>query len=195
MRPQGGCGAATSDADDLAGLVALYRANEARDHAAEVEHYGTNRASIEDAILVAGASIDANGKMHSHQRRIGKLRMRAFGEALLPHAPRLQAVKDFDALHGHILFASYGHEKIGELAVYDVAERIGMYLGITPQVVYLHSGALEGAMQLIRGLRKKRLAMSDLPPELQVLTPAQAENFLCIYKKEIAALRRRGRLL
>jgi len=190
-----GCGAARTRVNDsLDAIVDDYLAIEARDHADEVVHYGTKRTSPRDAVRTAACSIEANGNQHSHQRRIGKARMRDVADRLAPHAETLTAYRDFDALHDRVESLAGGMERIGELAVYDVAERIGMYGGVEPRQVYLHSGTLKGAKELFPDLRGNRLAMSALPPPLRRLTAAQVENLLCIYKARLRALRQKGRV-
>ena len=55
---------------------------------------------------------------------------------------------------------------IGELTIYDTALRIGFYLDIYPDKVYLHAGTREGAKRLIgedKVKNKKYLEMSELP--------------------------------
>ena len=72
--------------------------------------------------------------------------------------------------------------------VYDTSLRVGAYLGLTPRFVYLHAGARAGAKALGLNAGTKKLAMSDLPHELQVLAPEEVEDFLCIYKKTMARI-------
>jgi hypothetical protein len=53
----------------------------------------------------------------------------------------LQSAGDFDMLFLAVRETIGGIPGIGELAVYDIAHRLGEYLGIPPIKVYLHSGA------------------------------------------------------
>ncbi len=59
-----------------------------------------------------------------------------------------------------------------------------MYLGIEPDLVYLHRGARQGAAVL--GLNGATLDPKQLPKSFRQLTPAEIEDVLCIYKNELA---------
>lgn len=74
------------------------------------------------------------------------------------------------------------------LYVYDVALRIAHgFLDLQPEYVYLHAGAAEGARYL--GLRGDKHPLSAFPAAMHRLTPAQAEDFLCICKDRLAEYR------
>jgi hypothetical protein len=78
--------------------------------------------------------------------------------------------------------------KHSELTVYDTAQRIGAYLGIKPDRIYLHAGARAGARALgLRG-RAESILRQDLPREFQRLEPYEAEDCLCIYKDHLRVL-------
>lgn len=97
----------------------------------------------------------------------------------------IQRAKNFDELHELVLQAGKGLERIGPLAIYDTALRLGAYLGFRPQHVYLHCGTRAGARVLgLRG-RAKKLQMEELPEEFRRLRPEQVEDCLCIYKEDI----------
>ena len=61
---------------------------------------------------------------------------------------RMSRSKDFDALHEKIERAIGPIRKIGDLAIYDIAHRIGAYLEKSPRLVYLHRGTAVGARHL-----------------------------------------------
>ena len=81
---------------------------------------------------------------------------------------------------------------IGELTVYDTAERIGVFLDIVPDMIYLHSGTEEGAKILLgiskfsKNLKKedefRMIAKDCLPMELQQCSCTELEDILCMYK-------------
>lgn len=79
---------------------------------------------------------------------------------------------------------------IGPLTIYDIAHRIGAYLGLEPQEVYLHAGTLEGAQAL--GFRSSMLRKGDLPRAFQRLSAAEIEDCLCIFKDDLKEALRRG---
>ena len=79
-----------------------------------------------------------------------------------------------------------GIHGIGELAVYDIACRIGAFLGLSPERVYLHAGTREGARAL--GLRGASVRKMDLPRAFGRLSPGEIEDCLCIYNADIRRL-------
>jgi hypothetical protein len=105
---------------------------------------------------------------------------------------RLQAApiascRSFDELHAVVEEWTRDVPKIGDLAVYDIAHRIGAYLGLEPTLVYLHCGTRVGARAL--GLSARDTLHPDaLPREFRQLSPAEIEDCLCIYKDEIARI-------
>jgi hypothetical protein len=72
---------------------------------------------------------------------------------------------------------------IGDLARYDIAHRIGSYLNLQPELIYLHTGTRDGARVL--GLHGETVDRSRLPRALNRLDPAEIEDFLCIYREEL----------
>jgi hypothetical protein len=132
-----------------------------------------------------------DNRLHGHQQR-------PFGvwpQAPIHAADRLRRVESnlaeahtFDDLH-EVIYTQLRKNVlgIGELACYDIARRIGMSLHpkLEPTEIYLHRGAKEGAKVL--GIRsdRGRVPISDLPEGLQRLTPAQAEDALCIYRNAL----------
>ena len=77
---------------------------------------------------------------------------------------------------------------IGELAVYDITCRIGAFLDIRPERIYLHAGTRDGARALGLGLRGASVRKADLPGDFGRLSPAEIEDCLCIYKSDIQRL-------
>jgi hypothetical protein len=82
-----------------------------------------------------------------------------------------------DSIHG-----------IGPLTVYDTATRIGAYLRLHPDRVFLHAGTRDGAKALGVSRGRTSVPISDLPAAFHQLTPAQAEDCLCIYEQQLAAI-------
>lgn len=141
--------------------------------------------SIDDAIKVACRSQDINGKLHSHQYRVRKDARKRLEQALLGDADRVEVVTSFDDLHALVVNHCKAVSGAGALYAYDVALRIAqVFLGVEPEYVYLHAGAAEGARYLgVRGLKHK---LDAFPEAMHKLTPAQAEDFLCICKGRLA---------
>jgi hypothetical protein len=87
---------------------------------------------------------------------------------------------------------------ISSLGVYDTALRMGVYFGIYPTKVYIHSGSAEGTMMLLGKSYKEAvdyffmddnnypvLDPSKYPKEISILEPYHIENFLCEKKDQI----------
>jgi hypothetical protein len=121
-----------------------------------------------------------NGKRHPHQYLIPQRLLNLAEERIQAVARRLGAAGDFDALHEIVRREIGSVHGIGKLMVYDIAHRIGAYLGKSPKMVYLHRGTKEGAE--ILGFRGESLDPTTLPSAFSRLTPAEIEDCLCIYK-------------
>jgi hypothetical protein len=107
---------------------------------------------------------------------------------LLAIGVEIAAAPDFAALHGIIEAAISSIPGIGELALYDIAHRIGSYRGLRPVEIYLHAGTREGAKALELPTNRKSLPMSSLPAGLRSLSAEEAEDLLCIYRKTLARI-------
>jgi hypothetical protein len=119
-------------------------------------------------------------KRHPHQYRIPAAAL-LMAERKLQEARRgLARAETFEALHDEIERQIRGIHKIGALAVYDITQRIGAFLGLTPAIVYLHQGTLAGARAL--GFTGKTLDPRSLPSAFSRLKPYEIEDCLCIYK-------------
>ena len=141
--------------------------------------------------IIAATNFDKR-KMHSHQYRIGRRKMQKFGEALLQIEEEM-VIQTFDDLYGKISSKRlYG---IGELTIYDTATRIGAYLKIYPEKIYLHAGTRIGAEKLlgkdkVKGKKhiEKEFLMENCPKHFQAkfrdLCPADIEDALCMYKNQ-----------
>ena len=146
--------------------------------------YWANHSSFNLAIQTAALSTLPCGKRHPHQRRIPANALRCAANALTKHGVETSAT--FHDLHQAVHAAIGNINRIGELAVYDIACRIGAYLGLTPDLVYLHAGTRQGARAL--ALRDNPIRKQDLPRAFQVLSPAEIEDCLCIYKNQLLRL-------
>jgi hypothetical protein len=134
---------------------------------------------------VIGNAVRPGGHKHSHQYLIPRISLDEAERRLQSAAPELTQAADFACLHDVVVHAAGSIRGIGALAVYDIAHRIGMHLGKSPEFVYLHRGAKDGAA--ILGLRGKTLNPKLLPPAFSRLTAAEIEDCLCIYKHELAS--------
>lgn len=174
---------ATAVPKTLRSIVADYIRSYREPAVREMQFYSQQR-SLRDAVDRAARCILPSGKRHSHQRRIP-------GEALKEARKRLlgadlRACQSFDELHSLVDSLIRDIHMVGALVVYDLSHRIGAYLGLEPMRVYLHAGARDGARALGLGRGRDTLDLSDLPREFDRLTPAEAEDCLCIYKERLA---------
>lgn len=126
-----------------------------------------------------------DGSRHSHQHRIPRAVLTQGRDALMGR--EYKRIKTFAELHRMVAQAVGSIRGIGPLTVYDTAHRLGAYLRLSPEVVYLHAGTRLGAQALGLNWRAESLPMTDFPRAFQRLTPEQVEDCLCIYKAELSA--------
>lgn len=144
------------------------------------------------ALDVVATWRDTRGRMYSHQCCVLNIAKDAASMAIR----KLQVgdVRDFEDLFGLVDRAIGNIPGIGDLAVYDVATRLGASPGKLPSKrVYLQSGALKGARALRLDSGKRSLPVEEFPSELHRLAVWEIEDLLCIYKRELRALDREGR--
>src|SRR5262249_49279007 len=136
------------------------------------------------AIERAAMAVSPAGKRLSHQRRIPKAVLRAWTAALLKRRADVRAAGAFGELHDVLSEVGTELHGIGRLTIYDTATRIGAFLKLEPDRVYLHAGTRDGARAL--GLiQRDSLSPSDLPRPFRRLSSGEIEDCLCIYKREI----------
>ncbi len=137
---------------------------------------------LQSAIRNAALSVDRFGRRMSHQRRVPSAILRNVAAQLLEREHEVSAAKAFRDLHGQVERICGPIRGAGELLTYDVAFRIGSFLGIEPDIVYLHAGTRKGARLL--GVRGKVARVDAFPHALRRLEPWQLEDFLCRYAKK-----------
>lgn len=135
------------------------------------------------AIHHAALCVLPSGKRHPHQRRLRQVVLNEAERSLQEMADALGRAPDFFRLH-RLMQEQIGMiTGMGELTVYDIAHRIGAFLGKPPTLVYLHAGTAIGARAL--GFRGDTVDPSQLPPAFSRLSAAEIEDCLCIYKAEL----------
>jgi hypothetical protein len=149
--------------------------------------------SLEKAIEVAGLALDEDEKRSAHHRRRTAQQLSRGKSALVAALPDLRRCKDFDHLHNRVREATKPIKGLGKLYTYDTAHLIGAHLRLSPKRVYLHSGTRKGARALGFSGGLSYLIPSQLPVQLQVLKPYEMEDFLCIYERDLARLKRKKR--
>lgn len=139
--------------------------------------------SLEAAIKVAARAENEQGLRYSHQYRITRKAMQEAERILLENHDYLQKCKSFHELWQLIRKILGTVTGLGELYIYDTALRIGAYLNILPERVYLHAGTRTGAKAFgIMSRHTEWLDVDELPAPLKELPPHEVEDILCIYK-------------
>ena len=144
------------------------------------------QSDLSSAISVATLSVNHLSKKHNHQKRLQKTNLEAFKDKLLTRQKEIHNVADFDSLLSIIEDCKI--KGVGEVACYDIANRIGNYLNNQPEFVYLHAGTRKGLENLLRSKVKCRyIKKSDLPEPFKssTLTCHEIEDILCIYKDRL----------
>lgn len=125
------------------------------------------------------------GKMHGHQRRVAHKLSEGLRVSLEPDIYR-DNFNSFHDLYRWVESVGNRVNGIGPTTTYDVARRLGVWMGLVPEMVYLHAGTGKGAKKL--GITGKVAPLSAFPKEIQGLGATHAENFLCIYKDRIQTI-------
>ena len=146
-------------------------------------------SSLEESIQRAALSVMCDGKIHPHQRRVGAEALVLASEHLRLGARDIKSAPSFQCIMSTVAEVAGPVRRIGKLAIYDIALRIGWFRGpkFKPERVYLHAGASDGAKALnIRMARE--VPITSFPPGLQRLKPYEIEDFLCVHKDCLAEL-------
>jgi hypothetical protein len=138
--------------------------------------------NLEDAITLAASCKDSTGKKHPHQFRLKNAVLLNLERQLLNSIAAIRLCANFDALYRYIL--ANKPPGVGPLCSYDVAVRIGAYLGYEPLNIYLHAGTRIGLEKLIGRVNSDVIPKAFLPNALRNsnLTCYELEDLLCIYK-------------
>lgn len=148
-----------------------------------------SKKTLADQIETAVLSLNSEGLMRGHQRRVGKHRLKNYAQALLSEESIDRTRKALRSRNFHFVYPVFkeetrNHYLVSDLTAYDTAQRICSAYGIEPEFVYLHTGTTVGARNLGIAIRGKQyLKKHELPDWLtSSLSPADIENFMCIYK-------------
>ncbi|MFZ6731195.1 hypothetical protein ACO0LG_04645 [Undibacterium sp. Ji42W] len=141
--------------------------------------------SLEVCIHHAALAIDHRGKRYKHQCRLQLVVLRKAEECLSSVFSRLKESKTFHDLFLIVREQTSLINGIGELFIYDTALRIGAYLGLAPDRVYLHAGTTTGIRALGLDSHQEWIDISKLPSALRSLSPNEIESFLCVFKDKL----------
>lgn len=191
-RPQGGCETSNRKHSTLRGMLREY-IEYYRPRAKRERSRFKRFSSLEKAIEKAALALDEDEKRSAHHRRRTAVQLSRGKSALVAALPDLRRCKNFDKLHNLVRKATKPIKGLGKLYTYDTANLIGAHLRLSPERVYLHSGTRKGARALGFSGGLAYLMPSQLPARLQVLKPYEMEDFLCIYERDLAGLKRAKR--
>jgi hypothetical protein len=167
----------------LESIVDRYIRNHRPRLLSEMQFYAS-RPDLRQVIEVAALGKRPDGKRHPHQSRIPKLSLLEARDQLFRIS--LKQCSNFMHLHSAIKQTIGPIHGIGPLTIYDTALRIGAFLRITPDHIFLHAGTRQGGTALGVGAKRSAVSPSELPPQFQRLEPREIEDCLCIYKGELA---------
>ena len=167
---------------DLAACVSRY-IRQVQPHVHKEWAFYRDQPDLPAAIKIAAMCIGPNGRKHPHQYRIPRQALADAKIALLRRQNEIEKSPDFEDLHGIVASTFHNIRGLGKLTVYDTALRLGLYLKLEPQKVYLHAGALIGARAL--GYEGDVITRDQFQPPLAQLSAAEVEAFLCIYKAQL----------
>lgn len=179
----------------LVDLVSIYYRNYAKTEDYQLSDFKNKSKPIEELIKDAVYGLNPYLKRDRHQFRIPKEILEEMTKRLQETA-NIQEIlrsKCFDDIFTIVYETKI--KKFGPLAVYDTSLRISAIFGFYPTVVYLHQGALTGAMTLLGKVEFEKyskyycgdenypyITADILPKPLSEMEPYHIENFLCINK-------------
>ena len=137
------------------------------------------------ALDLATRAENTQGKRYSHQRRIPKSAMFHARQILLSAHDLIQESGSFAELYHRIEQLVGDIHGIGPLYVYDTSLRVGAYMRLSPERIYLHTGTRIGARNLGLPYQKDSLSLSELPAAFRKLEPFEIEDILCIFKDKV----------
>lgn len=178
----------------------------------QVIRYCRKSKNFAEAVRRAVESRDKDGKHHNHQSKVDITARRQFGSRIIAYKKDIKRIRDhtgpgddvfsefyrpFDALHD--LFDSIKPFGIGPVTVYDVAVRVGAFLEIEPESVYMHAGVKQGLKALIDAMGRAsdpklaaaihgaeklpRVPMYLFPKPLKKMRADDVEDILCTYRE------------
>lgn len=136
-----------------------------------------------EIIFKSAISINANGKMFSHQYRVGKAKTELAANKLLQFEAEILSAQSFEDIFKYTEEVRKMKIGVGYLWSYDTALHIGFNLGVLPKQVYVQSGVKRGIKKFYTQLKIKRKMDKKLFIGLETLKSYEIENFLCVMSK------------
>jgi hypothetical protein len=185
-----------TELDHLPSLVEAFTDPSSPSCKDEIDEAAERASSIEEAIRIATLTEESIPK-HGHQWRISPEDLETFKEDLLKRKKEIENAEEFHSLFEIVQEVGEDTHGIGELAVYDTAERLAHGKRMDPDGiprVYLQRGAKEGARHVLDRDRLGRWVPIEDFPEALKNSPLNAfgiEVFLCVCKEDIEKKRER----
>lgn len=156
------------------------------------QYYTAEAPDLATAIRRACDSRGRDGKLFNHQSRVWQPNRDQFAQNLLTHKRRIKYAKSFEELFKVVERAARKTDGIGPVTEYDVACRLGYYLDLEPNRLYVHAGVLLGlkALRVKVPRGRKWLTRRELPPFFRDKNLELLESFLCGYRSEIERVAR-----
>jgi hypothetical protein len=150
-------------------------------------------SNLESAVTKAFHSKNENGKLHSHQRRVGHKRLAKAARIALGYLNNNSKVifDNFDRIHDFVKQIAKDVEGFGDLASYDISVRIAQYLNCEIKEVHLHAGVTDGVKAMgFKARDGQTMSIDQFPHPFNQLSADHLENLLCIYKDDLAKIYR-----
>ncbi len=152
----------------------------------------SRQSDLTKAVYYAALAENHLGKRHPHQYRRNKRTLEDFSQSIIKQAVNLEKAVSFDELY-RLVETSKVYD-VGPLTIYDTAQRIGAFLHVFPDKIFLHSGTRAGAEKILgHKLRQVTLDRSELPAVFNDprLSCADLEDILCHLKTDRSVERSR----
>ena len=180
------CESVDNTARNLGSLVADFREHYKPDSAQQLRFFRT-MPSMGLAIHHVAMAIDGNDRCFDHQFHIVQPARRRAKTVLTQSEARILACRSFHELHSLFVELLSPIKGLGEMYIYDASLRMGAYVKLRPDFVYLHRGTRWGAKALGLNVRRPYIEKRELPGVLHTLSADDLESFLCIYWHQLAA--------
>lgn len=161
---------------------------ECRDNTLKELSYYQEKDTLRKAVESASWAEDPDGETHPHQQRPSQLNSKTFQEIekiLLENLDELRSCSSFKELIETVESKIGDIGGVGPLMLYDTSQRIGAYLDIMPEKVFLHRGTKEGAEALGFDSGRDSISPEELPEPFQKLEPYEIEDCLCLYHEHL----------
>jgi hypothetical protein len=174
--------------ETLVEMVAAYQEEYAKAEIEEQEWWGDQTLSYRERCRRALFAFGDANKRDSHQWVYSLAFLQERAERLFTRLAEPEDDTSFEDLYQRVELALEVPPNRKPLLIYDVTKRIGTRSKTKPENVYLHAGAKIGAQNLGVTLKanKRFYPLVDFPLSIRKLTPAQAEDFLCLAKDHLA---------